>query len=279
MQFIPHPGTSSRRNARPSSRISSTTASTPLTLRSLLSRDLAGASSTPRIIEQHLLRKSYCAGSAALSCRRYPGTMPEVSADTRALRAVSHPLRLRIIEELRSSSQPLRPQDLAQALGEPGNVVRYHVSTLRRAGLLVPADAPAGAAAHERWYTTSPQVLEGARSDDSDTPAATAFTDLMRTIHLRHADALRAAEIAELTPTSHADGTVWLLDDDAARLGPRISELAAELRAADARASEHARSTGATVRRYGFLLDFYPDSAHGLPIEAGHENIPRTTTE
>lgn len=205
--------------------------------------------------------------------------MPEVSADTRALRAVSHPLRLRIIEELRSSSQPLRPQDLAQALGEPGNVVRYHVSTLRRAGLLVAADAPAGAAAHERWYCVSPQILNGTHSDDSDAPTAAAFTDLMRTIHLRHADALRAAEVAGLTPTSHADGTVWLLEEDAARIGPRIGELAADLRAASARAAESRRSTGAPIRRYSYLLDLYPDSANGLPIEASSESASRSGSE
>ncbi|BDA64802.1 winged helix-turn-helix domain-containing protein [Actinomyces capricornis] len=205
--------------------------------------------------------------------------MPEVSADTRALRAISHPLRLRIIEELRSSSQPLRPQDLAQALGEPGNVVRYHVSTLHRAGLLVAAEPPAGAAAHERWYTASPQILNGARSDDSDAPTAAAFTDLMRTIHLRHADALRAAELTGLTPTHHADGTVWLLEEDAARLGPRIGELAADLRAASARAAETARITGAPIRRYSYLLDLYPDSANGLPIEATGERTPHPARE
>ena len=71
--------------------------------------------------------------------------MPRLSTRVRTLRALSPPLRLRIIEELRGSDGPLRPKDLAQALGEPGNVVRYHVKTLRESGLaLTVKKQPAG---------------------------------------------------------------------------------------------------------------------------------------
>lgn len=190
--------------------------------------------------------------------------MPRLSAPVRALRALSHPLRLRIIEELRGSERPLRPKDLAQALGEPGNVVRYHVKILREAGLATEVGGPAGAAAHERWYTASPSTEGGVRSDDSDPAAAAAFTDLMRTLHVRHAEALRAAEIAGLRPTAHADGAFWLLEEDAERLDARISELLADLEKASARAAR-ARAEGVAVRRYGFLADLYPDSPRPLP--------------
>ena len=185
--------------------------------------------------------------------------MPRLSARVRALRALSHPLRLRIIEELRGSDGPLRPKDLAQALGEPGNVVRYHVKTLRESGLATEVEGPEGAAAHERWYIASPSVESGVRSDDSDAATAAAFTDLMRTLHIRHAEALRAAEIAGLRPTAHADGAFWLLEEDAERFDARIGELFADLERASARAAR-ARAEGAAVRRYGFLADLYPDS-------------------
>ena len=92
--------------------------------------------------------------------------MPLLSTRVRTLRALSHPLRLRIIEELRGSDGPLRPKDLAQALGEPGNVVRYHVKTLREAGLATEVEGPEGAAAHERWYIASPSAEGGIRNEE-----------------------------------------------------------------------------------------------------------------
>ena len=174
--------------------------------------------------------------------------MPRLSARVRALRALSHPLRLRIIEELRGSDGPLRPKDLAQALGEPGNVVRYHVKTLREAGLATEVEGPEGAAAHERWYIASPSAEGGVRSDDSDAATAAAFTDLMRTLHVRHAEALRAAEIAGLRPTAHADGAFWLLEEDAERFDARIGELFTDLERASARAAR-ARAEGAEIGR------------------------------
>lgn len=199
--------------------------------------------------------------------------MPRLSARVRALRALSHPLRLRIIEELRGSDRPLRPEDLAQALGEPGNVVRYHVKTLREAGLATEVEGPEGAAAHERWYIVSPGAEGGVRSDDSDAATAAAFTDLMRTLHIHHAEALRAAEIAGLRPTAHADGAFWLLEEDAERFDARIGELFADLERASARAAR-ARAEGAVARRYGFLADLYPDSpARAAPPAPG----PRVT--
>lgn len=203
--------------------------------------------------------------------------MPRLSARVRALRALSHPLRLRIIEELRGSDGPLRPKDLAQALGEPGNVVRYHVKTLREAGLATEVEGPEGAAAHERWYIASPSVEGGVRSDDSDAATAAAFTDLMRTLHVRHAEALRAAEIAGLRPTAHADGAFWLLEEDAERFDARIGELFADLERASARAAR-ARAEGAVARRYGFLADLYPDSpVRCAPPGPGGPPGPRVT--
>lgn len=231
---------------------------------------------TLSIAAQQISRKSSRAVVAARSGvestgpgRRYSSGMPLLSTRVRTLRALSHPLRLRIIEELRGSDGPLRPKDLAQALGEPGNVVRYHVKTLREAGLATEVEGPEGAAAHERWYIASPSVESGVRSDDSDAATAAAFTDLMRTLHIRHAEALRAAEIAGLRPTAHADGAFWLLEEDAERFDARIGELFADLERASARAAR-ARTEGVAARRYGFLADLYPDSPAHTPAPAGH---------
>ena len=89
----------------------------------------------------------------------------------------------------------------------------------------------------------------------------------MRTLHIRHAEALRAAEIAGLRPTAHADGAFWLLEEDAERFDARIGELFADLERASARAAR-ARAEGITARRYSFLADLYPNTPSPTPPTA-----------
>lgn len=60
-------------------------------------------------------------------------------ASQAALRAVSHPLRLDIIEHLRRNEHA-RAADIAAATGVPANSISYHLRTLAAAGLV--AEAP-----------------------------------------------------------------------------------------------------------------------------------------
>ena len=56
--------------------------------------------------------------------------MSEISTD--AAKAVSHPLRVQILDALRR--EPRSPQSLAQELEEPLGNVSYHVTVLRDLG-------------------------------------------------------------------------------------------------------------------------------------------------
>ena len=73
-----------------------------------------------------------------------PDPIPEVLTIDRPdqLKALGHPLRLRVLEELGESEEPLSNRELAQRLGvDPGHL-HFHVRMLLRAELIqqVPSD-------------------------------------------------------------------------------------------------------------------------------------------
>ena len=56
------------------------------------------------------------------------------------LKALGHPLRLRVLEELGSKTESLTNRELAQRLGvDPGHL-HFHVRMLQKAGLIELAD-------------------------------------------------------------------------------------------------------------------------------------------
>jgi len=64
------------------------------------------------------------------------------------LRVIAHPLRWRLLEELGRSDR--RVQDLTELLGEPQNLVSYHLRQLRTAGLV--ASRRSSADGRDAWY-------------------------------------------------------------------------------------------------------------------------------
>lgn len=77
---------------------------------------------------------------------------PKRIADPRALKALAHPMRMRIIGELATRGS-CRAADLAKALGEPANSVSFHLRQLARYGL-VAEDREHGTDKRERWWRT-----------------------------------------------------------------------------------------------------------------------------
>jgi DNA-binding transcriptional ArsR family regulator len=79
-------------------------------------------------------------------------------SDPRVLRAIAHPVRTRILEEM-SASGPVRAADVAQSLGIPANQASFHLRQLAKYGMVEEApeearvnlkemrDAPGGRAA------------------------------------------------------------------------------------------------------------------------------------
>ncbi|TWE12078.1 winged helix-turn-helix domain-containing protein [Rudaeicoccus suwonensis] len=75
---------------------------------------------------------------------------PRSLSDPRALKALAHPLRMRLIGEL-STRGSMRAVDLANAVDEPANSVSFHLRQLAKYGVIEQDDDRA-ADGRERWW-------------------------------------------------------------------------------------------------------------------------------
>ena len=98
-----------------------------------------------------------------------PDRMSEPTVhDPRVLRAIAHPARNRILNEL-SAAGPLRAADVARLLDLPANQASFHLRQLAKYGLVVPAPDAARDGRDRVWklvneegLTVNLQDLEGA---------------------------------------------------------------------------------------------------------------------
>ena len=63
---------------------------------------------------------------------------PPLMSDPRVLRAIAHPTRGRILDEL-GATGPMRAADVGEALGIPANQASFHLRQLAKYGLIQPA--------------------------------------------------------------------------------------------------------------------------------------------
>jgi len=82
------------------------------------------------------------------------------------VRALAHPLRLRLIELF--ASGPLTAKQAAQKLGQPPTRLYHHVATLERAGLLRLARTRAVRGATEKYFVLARQPLRSLGRDGTD---------------------------------------------------------------------------------------------------------------
>jgi DNA-binding transcriptional ArsR family regulator len=121
---------------------------------------------------------------------------PRTIEDPRAWRALAHPVRLRIIEQM-WMRRSVRAKDLAESLDEPANSVSFHLRQLARFGYVEPDDERASTDARERWWR--PTNPAGFAIDEEEHPDAMALADLVRQ---RARDRLEDWFTASLLPDS-----------------------------------------------------------------------------
>ncbi|NSC19858.1 helix-turn-helix domain-containing protein [Streptomyces albus subsp. chlorinus] len=88
-----------------------------------------------------------------------PGTgqpAPAPGSDPATLKALAHPLRLKILRQL-AVTGPATSTALAEVLGENTGTLSYHLRRLERAGL-VEDDPDHAAGGRERWWRKVPDV-------------------------------------------------------------------------------------------------------------------------
>src|SRR6476620_9131849 len=75
---------------------------------------------------------------------------PLLKRNVSDLRALAHPLRLRMMELFAES--PKTTKQVAELLGQPPTRLYHHVAALERAGLLVLKETRQNRGAVEKWY-------------------------------------------------------------------------------------------------------------------------------
>src|SRR3982751_1736257 len=85
-----------------------------------------------------------------------PGA-PPLQANVAELRALAHPLRLRMMELFAES--PKTTKKVAELLGQPPTRLYHHVAALERAGLLRLTETRKNRGTTEKWYESVSRTL------------------------------------------------------------------------------------------------------------------------
>lgn len=189
------------------------------------------------------------------------------------MRALAHPLRLRILEEMWDEDGPLRAADLAARLAEPANSVSYHLRRLRDTGYVVEVTGPEGSTARDRWYRAPDGQGRAQDAPGDPDEAERAVGAMLRSRYGQVAERLLAAQGAQDGPLLHINGTVWLPEELAAQFVARLADLAHEMRDA----AEQARLTAAEdteFTRYTVVLDCVPEVRHGERLMRPTRRVP-----
>src|SRR5678816_2149466 len=87
---------------------------------------------------------------------------PPLQASVSDLRALAHPLRLRILELF--AEAPRTTKQVAELLGQPPTRLYHHVAALERAGLLVLKETRQNRGVVEKWYEAVARQMQAPRS-------------------------------------------------------------------------------------------------------------------
>jgi DNA-binding transcriptional ArsR family regulator len=150
--------------------------------------------------------------------------------DPSALRALAHPLRLKLIGLLRSDG-PLTVGALGARLGAASGSISYHLATLARHGFVEPAPELAHDG-RERWWRASAETTTYDPAELQRDPARRAAGLVLREAIIQRYAAEQLAYLeaeASLAPewieaATQGDDILWLSAD-------HLRELSAELRA------------------------------------------------
>jgi DNA-binding transcriptional ArsR family regulator len=117
-----------------------------------------------------------------------PSLLPARSLGAKEVRALAHPLRLRMLESL--TDGPATASMLARELGESSGATSYHLRALAAAGIIV--EDLTRRKGRERWWKREPSrigLISSAPAEDPEYDAAVA--QLESTMLSRDEDAIR----------------------------------------------------------------------------------------
>ncbi|MGX6604236.1 ArsR/SmtB family transcription factor [Micromonosporaceae bacterium Da 78-11] len=176
--------------------------------------------------------------------------------DPQALRALAHPVRLRLLELL-TVDGAATGRKLADLTGESTASVSYHVGQLAKWGLVEPATE----LAHGRerpWRATSRGITWSATGDGEFVAASRALRDQLVAQRLAGLDAYQRHEDRFEADWRRA---AWV-GEDAGYLDPaELTEVTERIKAVIAEYTDPTRPRPATARRVVFFGYAVPDAA------------------
>jgi DNA-binding transcriptional ArsR family regulator len=178
--------------------------------------------------------------------------------DTGALRALAHPLRVRIYDIL-SQYGPQTASSLAEKLGESSGSTSYHLRALAKHDLIRECDDRG--TGRERWWERPVGGISFANADAMKTPAGRAATQIVMTEFFRNRNEqlLRFVNDGILSAGKEWE-TGTLISTATARLTPEQSkELSTKIMALiDDAVDTYRNQTGENVRPVTIRADMFP---------------------
>jgi DNA-binding transcriptional ArsR family regulator len=104
---------------------------------------------------------------------------PRPMSDPRTLRAIAHPTRGRILDEL-GASGPMRAADVGEALGIPANQASFHLRQLAKYGVIQPAPEAARDKRDRVWKLQDERGFRLDVGDISQQPGGKAAVSVFR---------------------------------------------------------------------------------------------------
>lgn len=154
---------------------------------------------------------------------------PQLLSDPRVLRAIAHPVRTRILDEL-SATGPIRAADVARELGIPANQASFHLRQLAKYGLVEEAPEEARDKRDRVWKATSSQGFRVNLGHLKDAPGGRAAVDVFRTTQLARLHEMVDRTFVMDRPEGSgvfatSDHAIKLTDDEAHQLRQEIDDL------------------------------------------------------
>jgi DNA-binding transcriptional ArsR family regulator len=178
--------------------------------------------------------------------------------DTGALRALAHPLRVRIYDIL-SQYGPQTASSLAERLGESSGSTSYHLRALAKHDLIREVDGRGSA--RERWWERPIGGVSFANGEALKTPSGRAATQIVMSefFQLRQAQLMRFVD-SGLTEENGPWQDASMISTATARLTPEQStELTRNIMALiDEAVDKYRNQTGDDVRPVTIRADVFP---------------------
>jgi DNA-binding transcriptional ArsR family regulator len=165
--------------------------------------------------------------------------------DPRMLRAIAHPTRSRVLDELEMTG-PMRAADVAESLGIPANQASFHLRQLAKYGLIEEAPEAARDGRDRVWKAVNPEGMRVDLSELAKQPGGRAAVGVFKRQWLANAhaslDRSMTFEKRKDATVNVSGGTLRLTKAEASQLADELAELINRWREAGTKGAKSAKT-------------------------------------